>query len=114
MYYKLVIYLNNYIIEKTISFKNNMSITNISNNNISDIIYSSNSNNIRLNLFKENDLILDTDNILVPKKLYKMYDLGYKKLYSFCLEFDEYLICIDIIKIYKMKYFKSIFIAKII
>ena len=113
MYYKLVILLNDYKLVKTIHFVNNMCITKIEPyHHISNIIFSSKKNKMSIQLYEDDKKIFDSNIIYIPNKLYKLYDYNFKKLYTHCIEFSEYLICIDIMKIYKMKYFKSIFIAK--
>lgn len=113
MYYKLVLILNDYKFVKTINFLKNICITKIGPyNNISEIMFYSKKNIIKIELYEDDKKIFDSDIITIPKKLYKLYEFNFKKLYTHCIEFSEYLICIDIMKIYKMKYFKSIFILK--
>ena len=113
MYYKLVIFLNEFKIEKVINFKNNMCISKIdADSNIVNILLSSRTNKVRVQLYDFNKKIMDSDDIILPKKLYRIYKFGLKKLYTHCIELEEHFICIDIMKIYKIRYFKSIFIAK--
>ena len=112
MYYKFVIFLNESKIEKIVNFKNNMCICKLDNSNISDILLSSKNNIIRVQIYDFDKKILDSDDILLPKKLYRMYTIGLKKLYTHCIELEEYFVCIDVMKIYKIRYFKSIFISK--
>jgi hypothetical protein len=113
MYYKLVIILNNYKIEKSIYFNKNIYITKIYQyHNILDILFSTYNNIMRIILYDNDIVIFDTNDIILPKKLYKLYNFGGRKLYTYCLELDEFLIGIDIMKIYKIKYFSSFFIMR--
>jgi len=113
MYYKLVIIWNNYTITKSIIFNNNISIFKIYPcHDLLSILFSPYENTMRILLYENNMIILDTKDIILPKKLYKLYNFRGRKLYTFCLELDDFIIGIDIMKIYKIKYFSSFFIMK--
>ena len=74
--------------------------------------------NIRIYLLKninqpnkeEYDIIFDSHDIKLPKKLYKLYSHSYKKLYTHSEEFDNYIVCIDIMQYYDIKFLKSVYL----
>jgi len=113
MYYKLIIKLNDYTIEKWIYFNKNIFIAKIyPYHDLLNILFLTYSNVMRVMLYDNNNIILDSNDIKLPKKLYKLYNFNGRKLYTYCLELDDYLIGIDVMKIYKIKYFSSFFIMK--
>jgi len=113
MSYKLTLILNNYTIDKSIQLNNNIFITKIyPYHNLLDILFLLKHNSFRAILSLNNDIIFDTLEIKLPQKMYKLYNFKHRTLYTHCIELDEYLIGIDVMKIYKIKYFSSFFIMK--
>lgn len=113
MSFKLTLILNNYSLDKSIQFKNNIFITKIyPYHNLLDVLFLLKNNFIRAILYLNNDVIFDTSEIKLPKKMYKLYNYKDRTLYTHCIELDDYLVGIDVMKIYKIKYFSSFFIMK--
>ena len=48
----------------------------------------------------------------MKRMIYQVAVGDQSKLYTHCIELDEYLIGIDVMNIYKIKYFSSFFIMK--
>ena len=113
MYYKLKIILNDYTIERSFIFNNYIYITKIYPiNDLLNVLFLTKENKIKVSLFYFDSLIFESNEITLPQKMYKLYNYKGRKLYTHCIELDEYLIGIDVMNIYKIKYFSSFFIMK--
>jgi hypothetical protein len=114
MNYRLIVTWNDYTFYKNLNLdKSNMEIYNIERSHpILSIMCNDNKNLLSISLYFNEELILEKKNILIPEKLYKIYKLGNKTLYCHCMEFNEYVVSIDINSYFGMKYFKSIFVYR--
>ena len=116
MNYRLEIVLNNnYKFEKYFNFDGaNMIIFNLEKKHpILALICKDVQNVIDIFIYYKESLILNKKNIFIQEEeLYQIYTFEKKKLYCHCIEYNDFIIGIDIKEYYGMKYFKSIFIFK--
>ncbi|VVU95661.1 hypothetical protein CPAV1605_1414 [seawater metagenome] len=114
MSYRLDIILNDYSFSTHFDLDRiQMKIYNIERAHpILSILWKDNLNVISFSLYYLNNLILQEERIIFTKELYEIYKIGNKNLFCHCLEFDKFVISIDIMSYFGMKYFKSIFIYR--
>ena len=69
-------------------------------------------NLMEVKLYENDEIIFETKIMQLPKEMYLLYHKGIKKLYTHCIEFDNFVIAIDVMKFYKVKFFSSFYILE--